>query len=286
MAEASSGFHTTLSNFSGPLDLLLYLIRKNEIDILDIPIAEILAQYEEYVQLLKDLDVNAASDYLVMATTLMEIKSRMLLPQGDVEGDDEDIEDPRENLVKQLLEYREYKERALSLAEKLEENRQRYRRDPGVEPASLDSIELGKVSLWDLVTAFLRIRKAIAADRPGDIVYKERPLSFYMELIQAVFAEAGADTVRFEDIFLSRGPVDRYTLVGIFLSVLELVKLGALGVAQEDGAASITVRLRVADLVSCLEEMAEHRSLPEASPPEPAATPPEEEGGEAGCESH
>jgi segregation and condensation protein A len=263
--EATSGFRTVLAAFTGPLDLLLYLIRKNEIDILDIPIAEILAQYQEYTGLLKDLDVNLAGDYLVMAATLMEIKSRMLLPQADLEGEEETAEDPRDNLVRQLLEYREHKERALSLGNRLQENARRYRRLSGSEDLALDSIELGKVSVWDIVTAFLRIQKAVAADRPGDLVYTERPLTFYMELIQDTFDRAGADLVPFEDIFLARGPVDRYILVGIFLAVLELVKLGALGVDRGTSEGEFMVRRRMRDLTGSMEALAAHAGVAEGA---------------------
>ena len=257
MSESeSSGFRTTLANFAGPLDLLLYLIKKNEIDILDIPIADVLAQYEEYVRLLRDIDVNLAADYLVMATTLMEIKARMLLPQARLEEDDEEIEDPRENLVRQLLEYREYKERALRLAERLRENQKLYRRPVDRrEIVELNTIELGKVSVWDLVTAFLRVQKSIAADRPGDVVYTERPLSFYMELIQDAFTRNDSDTVRFEELFRGSGPVDRYVLVGVFLSILELVRLGALGVVPGEEPDEILVRKRMPDLTAALESL-------------------------------
>ncbi len=268
MTEAlTSGFRTTLENFTGPLDLLLYLIRKNEIDILDIPIADILAQYEEYVKFLRDIDVNAAADYLVMATTLMEIKSRMLLPQAPPEESGEELEDPREDLVRQLLEYRKYKERALALAARLEENARRFKRPVAAKDLrELDSLELGKVSVWDLVTAFLRVQKAIGADAPSEVVYTERPLSFYMELIQDTFTAKGADTVAFVDLFLDRGPIDRYTLIGIFLAVLELVRLGALGVDQ-NSEGEITVTRRMEDLTSCLDRpsLESESAAPEAN---------------------
>ena len=249
----TSGFRATLENFAGPLDLLLYLIRKNEIDILDIPIAEILAQYEEYVKFIQDVDVNMAADYLVMAATLMEIKSRMLLPQAPPEEGAQELEDPREDLVKQLLEYRKYKERALELAKRLEENALRYRREVSErELREFSSFELGKVSVWDLVTAFLRIQKAIGADAPAQIVYKERPLSFYMELIEDTFQSRNSRSVLFEDLFLDRGPIDRYTLIGIFLAILELVRLGALGIEQTEQG-KIFVKKIIDDLISSLD---------------------------------
>ncbi|HNS00627.1 MAG TPA: segregation/condensation protein A, partial [Planctomycetota bacterium] len=142
---ATLEFRTTLENFTGPLDLLLYLIRKDEIDILAIPIAQVLEQYEQFVRFLADIDVNLAADYLVMATTLMEIKSRMLLPPAPGAEDEEELEDPRAELVKQLLEYRTYKERALDLARKLEEQARRYKRTTTELPFPLDHVELGRL---------------------------------------------------------------------------------------------------------------------------------------------
>ncbi|HAK95456.1 MAG TPA: hypothetical protein DCM87_10725 [Planctomycetes bacterium] len=285
MAETSE-FRTTLENFTGPLDLLLYLIRKDEIDILDIPIAQVLEQYEQFVRFLADIDVNLAADYLVMATTLMEIKSRMLLPQTSDASDEEELDDPRAELVKQLLEYRTYKERALDLAAKLEEQARRYKRTSTDLPFPLDHVELGRLSLWDVVTAFMRIQKAIAANRPAEVVYTERPLSFYMDSIQSVFTAAGCRTVPFEDVFLHAGTVDRYTLVGTFLAILELVKLGALALDRDDATGAIVVILRVSSLSDCMQSLATHANIgeelpeaasldgaEEASVPEPALDP-------------
>ncbi len=281
----SSEFRTTLENFTGPLDLLLYLIRKDEIDVLDIPIAKVLEQYEQFVQFLADIDVNLAADYLVMATTLMEIKSRMLLPQDATAGEEDELEDPRSELVKQLLEYRTYKERALYLARKLEEESRRFTRTSSELPFPLDHVELGKLSLWDVVTAFMRIQKAIAANRPGEVVFTERPITFYMDLIQETFTAAGSRTVPFEDVFLRRMPIDRYTLVGTFLAILEFVKLGALALDRDDATGGIVILLRVDSLADCMRNLATHANIGEDLPEvedlaDIAVTPPPEAGEE------
>ena len=119
--DSSSAFHARLSEFGGPLDLLLYLIHKNEVDIFDIPIAEILGQYLEHIRVLQKnglLRLNEAGEFLVMAARLMEIKSKMLLPAPEIEQDEvleEELEDPRRSLVVELLAYRETKERAILL---------------------------------------------------------------------------------------------------------------------------------------------------------------------------
>ncbi len=241
MRPIAQEFRTTLKNFTGPLDLLLYLIKKNEIDLLNIPVAEVLEQYEQYVKLLEELDVNAASDYLVMATKLMEIKSRMLLPVQQEDDDDEELEDPRSDLVQQLLEYRTYKERALNLEERLAENTRRFvRREPHL-PFPLKRIEIAKLSVWDLVTSFMHIQEEIAAKGPTEIVYTEKPISYYVTLIQGTFKGKQSDCVPFRDIFFQQEQLDRNLMVGLFLAVLELVKIGGIGLKRGETPQEILI---------------------------------------------
>lgn len=254
MTETSGkAFRTTLDNFEGPLDLLLYLIRKNEIDIMHIPVALVLEQYEAFVHVLEEIDVNAASDYLVMATTLMEIKSRMLLPQDDV-VEEEEYEDPRQDLVRQLLEYRAYKERALKLHDRLDENRRRFRRPLHQLPFPLKRVELGKLSVWDIVTSFLKIQKEVNASGPSEIVFTERPITYYMEIVQDVFTRKDTRTLSFRTLFLSHEQVNRNLVIGLFLAVLELVRVGGLGVTRETPDSEIMVALLVDDLNEILQQ--------------------------------
>ncbi len=153
-------FRVDLDVFRGPLDLLLYLVRKHELDITEIPIAPIAEQFLDYLAVLEQLDVNAAGDFLEMASTMIEIKSKMLLPRTDEEETDEAWDDPRQQLVQQLLEYKQYRDAASVLEERGRTWSQCYTRlasdlppreiNPGEQP-------IQEVELWDLVSAMGRV---------------------------------------------------------------------------------------------------------------------------------
>jgi len=149
-------YRVNLDIFAGPLDLLLYLVRKEEVDIYDIPIAKITDQYIGYIEMLKQLDIDLAGDFLVMAATLMQIKSAMLLPKAEpdqFQGDD--LADPRAELIRQLLEYKKFKDAANLLNAAADEQKERFPRPstiierlmPDAEPA----IDIEQVSVWDLL---------------------------------------------------------------------------------------------------------------------------------------
>lgn len=214
-------FRVDLSVFRGPLDLLLYLVRKHEVDIVDIPIAAITDQYLAYLALLEQLDVNAVGDFLGVASWLIEIKSQQVLPRSDeVEGD---VDDPRQELVQRLLEYKRYRDAASILEERgrtwqehfprLSSDLPRHERDPADEP-------IQEVELWDLVSAFGRIMRETEASRPSNIVYDDTPIHVYMGRIHARLLEAGR--LSFHDLF--NPGMHKSTLIGIFLAVLELVR--------------------------------------------------------------
>src|SRR5436309_14923586 len=147
-------YQVDLDSFRGPLDLLLYLVKRNEVDVCDIPIARVTEQFLEYLRLLELIDVERAGDFLVMAATLMEIKSKMLLPRGDEPAEEE--ADPRRELVRQLLEYKKFKDAATLLEAQAERQLCRLPRQPAELPAppGLAEQPLGRVELWDLVSAF------------------------------------------------------------------------------------------------------------------------------------
>ncbi|MBY0460883.1 MAG: segregation/condensation protein A, partial [Gemmataceae bacterium] len=146
-----------LDAFHGPLDLLLYLVKRNEVDIFDIPIAQIADQFLAYTHAVKELDVEAAGEFLVMAATLMEIKSRSLLPPDARAADEGDAPDPRRELVRQLLEYRKFKDAAAALQTLAEAATERVARQELPEPAKDTSPKVRPVELWDLVSAFARL---------------------------------------------------------------------------------------------------------------------------------
>jgi segregation and condensation protein A len=214
-------FRVDLEIFRGPLDLLLYLVRKHEVEIVDIPIAPITDQFLEYLAVLEQLDVNAVGDFLEMASTLVEIKSRMVLPRG---GEIEDeLSDPRRELVRRLLEYKKFKDAASMLEERGRSWQERFPRLANdLPPRMRDLGEEGiqEVELWDLVSAFGRIMRDSEATKPANIVYDETPIQVYMSQIKSVLARQGR--LAFRDLF--RPGMHKSALIGIFLAVLELVR--------------------------------------------------------------
>lgn len=223
-------YRIQLESFHGPLDLLLYLVKHEEIDILDIPIARVTDQFLEYLNVLELVDVEAAGDFLVMAATLMEIKSKMLLPREDSGLDEED--DPRLELVKQLIEYKKYKEAASLLDAQAQKHLLRMPRAPIERPGPTDPTQqpLRRVELWDLVSAFGRLVRETAAMQPRQIVMDETPMSVHMARIEDLLAQSGR--LPFAQVFTP--PLNRGRLLGIFLAILELIKTGKIQAEQED----------------------------------------------------
>ncbi|MGW8257662.1 MAG: segregation and condensation protein A [Thermoguttaceae bacterium] len=214
-------FNVDLQIFRGPLDLLLYLVRKHEVDIVDIPIAEITDQYLQYIAVLEQLDVNAVGDFLALASTLIEIKSQQVLPRNDEL--DEPIDDPRRELVQRLLEYKKYRDAASMLEERgraWQEHFPRLSRDLAVRNRDPADDPIQEVELWDLVSAFGRIMRETEASKPSNIVYDDTPIHVYMARIHAKMLETGR--VAFRDLFETG--MHKSTLIGIFLAVLELVR--------------------------------------------------------------
>jgi segregation and condensation protein A len=213
-------YNIDLPVFRGPLDLLLYLVKRNEVDIRDIPIARIAGQFQEYLNVLQMIDVELAGDFLVMAATLMEIKSRMLLPRTEEAAEAE--EDPRLELVRQLIEYRKFKDAAALLEAQAERQSYRLPRQAVAGPVGADPARqpLRAVELWDLVSAFGRLMRETLALQPQQIVVDQTPLHVYMDQVVERLAQAGR--LPFSALFTP--PHTRGRLVGLFLAVLELSK--------------------------------------------------------------
>jgi segregation and condensation protein A len=235
-------YQVNLETFRGPLDLLLYLVKHNEVDICDIPIARVTEQFLEYLRLLQMIDVERAGDFLVMAATLMEIKSRMLLPRAD--GPAADEADPRLELVRQLIEYKKYKDAALILEEQAERHLCRVPRQPTEVPAPPDPGQqpLRRVELWDLVSAFGRLMRETLALQPRQIILDETPIQVHMERILADLA--GRPRVAFTDLFTP--PHTRGRLLGLFLALLELIKGRRVVAEQSEPFGGIWVTLALA----------------------------------------
>jgi segregation and condensation protein A len=213
-------YQVDLDTFRGPMDLLLYLVKRNEVDVCDIPIAKVAEQFLEYMRVLELIDVERAGDFLVMAATLMEIKSRLLLPRADESAEPED--DPRQELVRQLIEYKKFKEAAALLEAQAEQQSYRLPRQTVEAPASVDPAQqpLQQVELWDLVSAFGRLMRETLALQPQHIAVDLTPVHVYME--QILERLASESRLTFSALFTP--PHERGRLVGLFLACLELIK--------------------------------------------------------------
>jgi segregation and condensation protein A len=257
MVQLPTEFRASLDDYRGPLDLLLYLIKKEELDILEIPISRITQQYLSYLQTPRAIDPNLCGEVVVLAAQLMEIKSRTLLPIDTAVDAEEELDDPRLELVLQLLEYKKYKERALFLEKLAQEHARKHARPEqdlaqlsGDEPAI--PLKLGSVSIWDLLTAFQRVQLALSLRQPHRVLFEDRPIEDFMRaietrLVEASEAAAGLDDdarrtaarVPFEDFFAACR--NRFDAISYLLALLELARLGVLCFHQEETFGPILV---------------------------------------------
>lgn len=209
-----------LSNFEGPLDLLLHLIKLNEVDIYDIPISTITDQYIEYLEMMKELDLEIASEFLVMAATLMEIKSRMLLPTQPSEEEEE--EDPRFELIEQILEYKKYKELAGNLGGKAEVESQFYQRNFKEEVDIETGEPLIEVTLFELLQAFKHVLEYASEEPFREITLEEVSIEEKMNEIRARLKDK--TNLLLDEVF--EGAVKtKIALISTFLALLELIRL-------------------------------------------------------------
>ena len=224
-------YRVNLDIFAGPLDLLLYLVRKEEVDIYDIPIARITDQYLRYVELIKSIDMDLAGSFIVMAATLMHIKSAMLLPKTETEdGESETIVDPRSELIRQLLEYKKFKDAANLLDAAADEAQSRFGRPATIieklQPNTEPQVDIEQVSVWDLLDAFDAICKATGAGFKIDHITDETPIDLYQIEILARLQTEGP--LSFAQIF--EGKPNRIVMVGMFLALLELIRDGLISI--------------------------------------------------------
>ena len=236
------GYEIKLDIFEGPLDLLLYLIKKNEIDIYDIPISLITKQYLDYIEMLRSLNLDLAGEFLVLAATLIHIKSRLLLPvEEDPVTDDE--EDPRAELVKQLLEYQAFKEAALQLDSRPVLERDVFTRSyPAVEPDNPEDLEiLAEMDVFDLVKAFQQIIAKLDKTERMDIDVEKMSLADRINEIMDRLTEHKHLT--FTDLIGER--TDRRWILYTFLALLELMKLRMIKAYQGESYGVIRLFLAV-----------------------------------------
>ena len=235
VAESADELKIRLGEFAGPLDLLLYLIRQEQANIFDIPIAKITEQYVTYIRLMKRLDIAVAADFLVMAATLIEIKSKMLLPRDPQEAEEEAMEDPRQELVDRLLEYEKYKSAAQMLYERTTVEQAVFTRAP-IE-SDENNAEIS-ATVFDLLTVFQKIVARFKDEVQMEIHREEISLSDMIKALkQRIFSEIELNVLRFfEEMHTKR------ELVTAFIAVLEIVRTESVKLVQSDTFGDIILR--------------------------------------------
>jgi segregation and condensation protein A len=221
-----------LEMFEGPLDLLLYLVKKDHLNIYDIPIAKVTEQYLQYIQLMQLLDLNIAGEFLVMAATLIQIKSKMLLPAEENQVTQEEQEDPRADLIKRLLEYEKFKEIAQNLREREVSQQEIFKRpkSENKEELSVEGEVYFEASLFDLITAFSQALE----DVPKEIFYEVVKDEFTIEdkvhtILHMMLVE---NTVQLSHLF--KEAKNKIEIVVTFLAVLELIRMKEI-IARQKG---------------------------------------------------
>lgn len=245
MTEASP-YRVELEIFSGPLDLLLYLVRKNEVDVLQLPIAPIAGEFCEMLRVIELIDLDQAGDFVVMASTLLEIKSRLALPRPEDEAPDADEspladESPRSELIQRLLEYRRFKAAALALEDRAARWQERYPRlsdDRPVSEKDPAADRIKEVELWDLVSALGRVLRQRQIEEETRIKVDDTPVAVYVEQVAERVRAAGE--VAFTSLF--EGETTRSRIVGLFLAVLELLRHHRFRAEQPEDYGEIFIR--------------------------------------------
>lgn len=222
-----------LDSFEGPFEVLLYLIRSQEIDVFDIPVATITEQYLRFLDLMREENLEVAGDFLVMAATLIQMKARMLIPPSEVEEEEEEEEeeeDPRVELVEKLLEYRKFRDVAERL-ERLEEERAHWftrKAKPDIEPADDEEEEYLDVSLHDLIAAFKGVLRFMSDDLFHNVSTEHHSVDDKIAEIEESLAVHGR--MSWTDLF--QACRDRVELVCCFLAILELCRMGRIRARQ------------------------------------------------------
>ncbi len=215
-------YKVKLEVFEGPLDLLLYLIKKEELDIYDIPVARITDQYLEYLELMQLLDLNIAGEFIVMAATLMHIKSKMLLPKDPDQEEEALEEDPRSELVRKLLEYKKFKEAAGELSHMAAKQKSFFSRLTSERsPAEPIEVEFFEASLFDLITAFTKVMKDIPKEIFHQVTKDEFTVSEKIHDIYHMMVER--PLLYFTELF--KNAKNKIEVITIFLAILELIRM-------------------------------------------------------------
>jgi segregation and condensation protein A len=298
-AAASTGegreYKVQLDVYSGPMELLLYLIRRDEVDVKNIPIARITEQYLQHVELIRRVDMNLAGEFLVMAATLLEIKSRMLIPrqanateEGSTASSVEDLSDPRYELVKQLLAYKEFKDAATDLRRRAQTESARYPRAVP-KPEGRAPLDIEDLDLFRLIDSFNAIMASVGHSAYGhEVIYDDTPISLHQaDIIDRLTRDAaaageagGGKGLTLRELF--EGRTTKSEMIGLFLATLELIRQKKIAVEQTETLGDIRIVLRddsgdqklFAEETPVAETPAPHQPAPEPAPEPP--TPPAE----------
>lgn len=217
--------------FTGPMDLLLYLVKKHEVDAIEVPIARITSDFLAHIDVLEALAIDQVGDFVDLATVLLEIKARALVPRPEEEAE-ETVEPVREDLVQRLLEYRQFRDAAAVLEDRARQWDLRFTRlaaavAPG--PAARPEVTISDAQVWDLVGALGRVLTKREKRRPRQIVHDDTPLEVHAARIETLVRERGR--LAFAELF--DDDMSRSRVVGLFLAVLELVRRGRLATHQD-----------------------------------------------------
>jgi segregation and condensation protein A len=286
-------YRVELDVYNGPMDLLLYLLKKDELDIYDIPIARITDSYMQYVAVLKEmrgqgLDINVAGDFLVMAATLMEIKSAMLLPKAPVtEGAQgasaaAELADPRYELVQKLLEYKRFKDNAMALERQQHLHEARFPRYPAKLDGNSDEpppVDLDEVQIWDLLSAFNKLMKEVGVRKTNyhEVTYDDTPIDLHAADIEDRLKREGRLTLA----ALIIGRTSKSEMIGIFLALLELIREKKILVQQAEALGDVEIivapeehkRTYAHASLHLADDREEEAPLPEPPPAMPSEPP-------------
>ena len=227
-SEGKDAYTFRLEGFEGPLDLLLHLIQKNELDIFNIPIALITEQYLEYLQVMKVLNLDIAGEYLLMASTLLHIKSKMLLPKS-LEGEEQEEEDPRAELVRRLLEYQKYKQAAVELEKRPLLDRDVFVRLVASESGPTAEEERIEVNLFELLEAFRKVLERIKPETVHEVILEHLSVEDKIQEILTLLEKENR-SVAFHRLFPEQA--SRRVVVVTLLAILELVKMKRIRIFQ------------------------------------------------------
>lgn len=225
-------FQIDTDQFRGPADLLLYLVRRHEVEVTEIALAGVTGQFFEHMDVLKEIDINIVGDFIEVGSLLVELKARAVLPRNEHEIDQPD-HDPREDLVHRLLLYKQFKDAATLIEDRAAAWQNRYSRISEDTPPKRDNMleqPIKEVELWDLVSAFGRVLRDNRPVPRENIIYDETPIQSYMQRIHSQLVHR--QQVLFSELFLPG--MHKSAMVGVFLAVLELSRYHNVRTEQSD----------------------------------------------------